>query len=132
MERRGFVVREQDQPPEGWSEPERGATRWRTLISGDRTPTHALTLGVVEIASGAEDESRPHRHAQPEAYYVVSGRGVVTISGAEHRVEAGAAVFIPGGAEHCARCTSREPLKLLYVFPTDSFAEIAYEFPTDW
>ena len=75
--------------------------QWRTLLSADRTPTEALTMGVAELAPGTAHDPPPHRHAQPEAYYVLEGEGVVTISGEEHRVGAGSAVFIPGGAVHC-------------------------------
>ena len=121
----GFVVHEDDVEFEGWSDYSRELVRWRTLISGDRTPTESLTMGVAEVGPGT---AQPHRHLQAEVYYILSGEGVVTVSGIEHPVRAGSAVFIAGGAEHCARSTSSGPLRLLYVFPAGSFSEIEYEF----
>jgi mannose-6-phosphate isomerase-like protein (cupin superfamily) len=126
--REPFVVHETDCPLEGWDDPARGRVVWRTLLSGDRTPTGSLTLGVVEIGSGDSQEFQPHRHAQPEAYYILSGEGVVHIAGADHPVRPGSAVFVPGHAAHGARNTGAGPLRILYVFPADSFDEIRYEF----
>jgi quercetin dioxygenase-like cupin family protein len=126
----GFVVHEGDLEFEGWSDPSRGPVRWRTLISGDRTPTASLTLGVAELQPNTEGDPRPHSHSQPEAYYVLSGTGVVTISGIDHPVGPGSAVFISGGSNHFARNTGAGTLRLLYVFPADSFADVTYEFPT--
>lgn len=125
-----FVVHEEDCAFEGSSDATPGALRWRTLISGDRTPTDSLTVGIAELEPGEARPFRPHKHAQPEVYYILSGHGTVTISGADHRVRQGTAVFIPGNAEHGARNTGTELLRLLYVFPSDSFAEIEYRFPT--
>jgi mannose-6-phosphate isomerase-like protein (cupin superfamily) len=122
------VVHEDERELESWEEGGPGSVRWRTLISADRTPTDSLTVGVAEIEPGESRLFRPHRHAQPEVYYILSGEGVVTISGTDHTVRPGNAVFIPGGAAHGARNTGSELLRLLYVFPSSSFAEIQYEF----
>ena len=126
---RPFIVHEEDCELEGSEAIAPGSVRWRTLISGDRTPTDSLTAGIAELEPGDVRLFRPHKHAQAEVYYILSGEGVVTIAGIEHPVRPGTAVFIPGGAEHGARNTGTEPLRLLYVFPSDSFAEIEYQFP---
>jgi quercetin dioxygenase-like cupin family protein len=123
------VVNETDLPEEAWNDPVRGMVTWRTLLSGDRTPTEALTIGVAEVTEQAGGEARLHRHAQTEAYYILSGRGVLHVAGEEHPLKAGSTAFIPGGAWHAARATGPEPLRLLYVFAADSFADIVYEFP---
>lgn len=125
-----FVIHEQECEFERWDEPAAGRVRWRTLLSGDRTPTESLTLGVAELESGEAKDFRPHRHAQAEVYYILSGEGTVTIAGKEYPVREGSAVFVPGDAVHGARNTGRELLRLLYVFPADSFDEIEYEFPS--
>lgn len=41
----------------------------------------------------------------------------------------GDAVFIHGNVEHMAVNTGDEPLRLLYFFAADSFADIVYTFP---
>lgn len=123
------VVHEQDIPFEGWDDAIRGTLVWRTLLSGDRTPTSQLTLGVTELAPGQPSPFLPHRHAQTEIYYVISGQGIVEIDGVEHALRAGSSVFIPGNWPHGARNTGREVLRILYVFAADSFSDIHYVFP---
>ena len=99
----GFVVQEAALELESWSDGADAPVRWRTLLSADRTPSAALTVGVAEVAPGGS--GRLHRHAQPEAYYVLSGRGVVTIDGREHAVHPGSAVFVRGRRRaRCAQC----------------------------
>jgi len=124
-----LVIHENECAFEGGDEPAPGRVRWRTLLSSDRTPTDTLTLGVAELDRGEARDFRPHRHAQPEAYYVLAGEGVVSLAGTEHRVRPGTTVFIPGNIAHGARNTGSEVLRLLYVFPADSFGQIRYEFP---
>ncbi len=124
-----FVVHEEDCKFEGSNDAAPGSVRWRTLMSGDRAPTHSLTVGVAELEPGESKPLRLHKHAQAEVYYVLSGEGTVTVSGTDHPVRPGSSVFIPGDTLHGARNTGRDLLRLLYVFPSDSFAEVEYEFP---
>ena len=125
----GVVVQEAECPLEGWDDEIRGKIVWRTLLSGDRTPTAGMTLGVTEVGPGQPNPFHPHRHAQSEIYYVLSGEGVVSIAGIEHPLRAGTSVFIPGNVWHGARNTGRDLLRLLYVFATDSFQDVHYVFP---
>lgn len=125
----GVVVHEESCPLEGWDDAVRGRVVWRTLLSADRTPSAQMTLGVTEVGPGQPDPFLPHRHAQAEIYYVLAGEGVVHIDGVEQPLRPGTAVFIPGDAWHGARNTGREPLRMLYVFAADSFADVRYVFP---
>ncbi len=124
-----FVVHESGCEIEGWDDRLRGAVTWRTLLSGERTPTDSLTMGVAEVGEVEPADFRLHRHAQAEAYYVLSGRGVLRIGEADYPLSAGATAFIPGGSLHGARALGSEPLRILYVFAADSFGEVHYEFP---
>jgi quercetin dioxygenase-like cupin family protein len=65
-----------------------------------------------------------HRHAQPEAYLVLSGAAVVTIEGNARTVGPGFAVFIPGNALHSVEATGGSELRLAYVLAADSFDEV--------
>jgi quercetin dioxygenase-like cupin family protein len=105
---------------------ERGGVLWKTLLSGDRTPTNALTLGVATFAPG--DVLPEHRHDETELYLVLEGAGEVTVDGIVREIRAGAAVFLPGGARHGIRNTGPSDLRLAYVFATDSFADVEYDF----
>ena len=124
------VVHESSCPLESWDDALRGNVVWRTLISGDRTPTSQMTMGVAEIGPGETERLSLHRHDAAEIYYVLSGEGVVSIDGTEHPLRAGSSVFIPGNVLHGARNTGRETLRLLYVFATDSFSDVEYVFPS--
>ena len=123
-----FIIHEDDCEFEAHDEAALSSVRWRTLISGDRTPTDSLTLGVAELEPGELKRFRPHRHAHPEVYYILSGEGIVSISGVEHRVRSRSTIFIPGSVEHYAQNTGSDLLRLLYVFASDSFADIKYEY----
>jgi quercetin dioxygenase-like cupin family protein len=123
---RPVVVRESEIGRDGWDDPVKGRVGWRTLLSGDTNPTEALTVGVAEIEPGGW--LGLHRHAPAEIYYVLQGSGVVSLDGAEHEVSAGTVVFIPGDAEHGIRNPGETPLKFLYAFAADSFAEVEYRF----
>ena len=123
------IRREEDCELDRWDDELRGIVAWRTLFSGDKTPTSALTVGVAELPPGASGPGQPHRHPQPEVYYILSGQGVVWVGGKSGDVSAGSAVFIPGNAPHYARNTGADVLRLLYVFAVDSFDEVQYEFP---
>src|SRR5260370_4222120 len=121
-----LVVDEADAPRDGWDDPVRGRVHWRTLLSQGLTPSAGITCGVAELAPG--DWLGLHRHQPPEIYYVLSGAGVVSLGGRKIAVNAGAAVFIPGMAEHGIRQTGNEVLRLFYGFPVDSFDSVEYLF----
>ena len=114
-------------PDDGWDEPEgRGVARWKALFSGDLTPTAGLTSGIVFLEPGGF--LAPHRHPPAEIYHVLDGELTVTIDGSEYRAGAGDTLHIPGMAEHGCRNLTALPLRFLYVFPTDSFADVTYIF----
>lgn len=98
--------------------------RWRTLVSGDRTPTEQLTGGVCEIDPGCGLQL--HRHPVLELYYFLEGTGVVMLEGRERPVSAGTTISIPADAPHGIRNTGQGLLKLFYVFPVNSFDEVVY------
>lgn len=123
---RPLVIRDEDQPRDGWDDAVKGRIGWRTLFGGGVTATDSLTAGIAEVEPGGW--LGLHRHAPAEIYYVLEGRGIVTLEGIEHEVSAGAAVFIPGDAEHGIRNPYGVAFRFLYVFPVDSFAEVEYRF----
>ena len=123
------VARESEREWETWPDEDvatRGRVDWKTLFSRDVTPTEALTLGIARILPG--DALNEHRHAEPEVYLVLDGVATVTVAGRERRVEAGAAIFIPGGALHGCRNAEVVELRFAYAFEADSFETIEYVF----
>ena len=115
---------------DGWDEPSRGKVSWYTLLSGDVTPTNALSCGIAEFEPRI-GILKPHRHTPPEIYHILEGQGVLTLEGEERVVKGGDTVFIPGDAEHGIRNESDAVLRFFYVFPTDRFSDVVYRFPDD-
>ena len=123
------VANEADVEVERWADAARGPVVWRTLFSGDRTPTSALTVGVAELPPGVDEADPAHRHEPPEVYFILDGEGVVEIDGVRTPVRTNSAVFIPGLAAHRLLNTGSTTLRLLYAFAVDSFADVTYLFP---
>jgi quercetin dioxygenase-like cupin family protein len=126
---RPFAVQESTLDWEHWPDElvaKRGAISWRTLVSGDRTPSAALTVGVARLAPGETLEA--HRHEQAEVYVGTAGEGTVTIEGEAFAVAEGTALFIPGNALHACENTGAEELRFVYVLAADSFADVDYRF----
>ncbi len=121
------IARAADRDREGWDDAARGTASWFTLFSSDITPTTAMSAGIMELPPHG-GILEPHRHPQAEIYFVAEGEGLLTVEGVETRIASGTAVFIPGDAEHSVRNDATVTLKIFYVFPTDSFAEVVYSF----
>jgi mannose-6-phosphate isomerase-like protein (cupin superfamily) len=78
----------------------------------------AMSVGLYALPAGGVDPQTPHR--EDEVYYVVRGRGAITIAGREHPVGPGATIFVAQGVEHRFHSIT-EPLELLVVFaPAES------------
>lgn len=84
-----------------------------------------MVVGIAEF--GPQGTLLPHRHVQPEVYLGLEGEAVVTIEGVAHAFSPGVALFVPGNAEH-STIAGPNGARFLYVFPTDSFSEVHYEF----
>jgi quercetin dioxygenase-like cupin family protein len=104
---------------------ERGKIMWKTLLD-DAAQGANMVMGVARLRKGESLE--PHRHAEPESYFGLFGRGVVTVEGVEHVIEAGTLVFIPGNAQHHIVNIDDEELQLLYAFAAKDFQKIVYRF----
>ncbi len=124
-----IIRREADQQWESSEDAEADAlsgVRWKLLISGERTPTAELIMGIAEIAPGSKLNG--HRHAHAETYYITSGTGRIALEGVESDIAAGAAIFIPANAHHETICTSDVPLSFIFTFPCDRFEEVIYRY----
>ncbi len=129
MDHEPVVVRESAREWETWPDEEvqkRGRIYWKTLVSGDITPSGSLTMGIAKVPPG--EALREHRHRQTEIYLVLEGTASITIDGESRPVSAGSAVFIPGNAVHSCENTGSSDLRVTYVFAADSFEEVEYVF----
>lgn len=124
------LIHEDERPREGPDDKHLGDATWRTLLSGDTTPSLYMTCGIVEVGTWQGGEMVTHQHPQSEIYHVLEGQGVVNIDGEEYVVHKGSTLFIPGCCEHGTRNTDERPLKIFYVFAVDSFQEVEYFVPS--
>jgi mannose-6-phosphate isomerase-like protein (cupin superfamily) len=127
-ESKAVVVDVSDRQREGWDDATRGSASWFTLLSGEVTPTNAMSAGIMEIPPNG-GALKPHRHTQPEIYFVHEGSGFLTVDGVVTAIAKGMVAFVPGDAEHSLRNDADGVLRIFYVFPTDRFADVVYRFP---
>ena len=84
----------------------------RELVRPEREGSVKLSLAEATINPGQRTYRHRH-HDSEEIYYVLAGEGVIEVAAKQHRVQAGEAVLIPAGAEHCAICIGEVPLRIL-------------------
>lgn len=73
----------------------------------------ALSLGVYSLTPDDTDRQQPH--SEDEAYYVISGRGVIRIDGVDYPAQSGALIFVAAHAPHHFHSIT-ETLQLLVFF----------------
>jgi mannose-6-phosphate isomerase-like protein (cupin superfamily) len=89
------------------------------------------TTSAIELCSLAEEVlpvgaavGRHHHLLTEEVYYILSGRGRMTVGAQVREVETGDAVFIPRGQTHTLENTGTEPMTILLVCgPAYSYAD---------
>src|SRR5215216_813802 len=86
----------------------------RPLI--DRTTSAITQCSLAEETLPPGRAVTPHHHRElEEIYYIVSGRGVMSVGDEQHEVVAGDAIFVPRGHSHTLANTGDEPIQLLVV-----------------
>jgi mannose-6-phosphate isomerase-like protein (cupin superfamily) len=86
----------------------------RPLI--DRTTSTITQCSLAEEILPPGCAVTPHHHrAIEEVYYIIEGRGVMTVGDEQREVSAGDAVYIPLHHRHTLENTGTEPIKLLLV-----------------
>jgi mannose-6-phosphate isomerase-like protein (cupin superfamily) len=86
----------------------------RPLI--DRTTSEITRCSLAEEILPPGAAVTPHHHRQlEEVYYILSGRGVMTVGDEQREVGAGDAIYIPRDHRHTLENTGTEPIRLLLV-----------------
>lgn len=84
----------------------------RELLAHRNSCIQKQSLAEARVAPGAS--TAPHYHPlTEEIYYILAGRGQMTLDGESRDVAAGDAIAIPPGAIHTIACTSAETLRFL-------------------
>ncbi|HTV96268.1 MAG TPA: cupin domain-containing protein [Steroidobacteraceae bacterium] len=122
---RPFSVSIEQAPLEGAGNVQSGNLTWRTLISGDRTPSDQITLGVADFPP--HGTLNVHRHEPAEFYFGLAGEGTVFADGLSLRIAPGIAVFIPGSTDHGV-VAGNQGLSIVYGFAQRTFDGVIYDF----
>ena len=86
----------------------------RPLI--DRTTSGITQCSLAEEILPPGHAVTPHQHSQiEEIYYVVAGRGLMTVGVEVSEVQAGDAVYITRNHRHTLENTGTEPITLILV-----------------
>ncbi|GHE60505.1 cupin domain-containing protein [Streptomyces vinaceus] len=72
-----------------------------------------MSVGLYALDAGRSDPQQPHR--QDEVYFVVSGRGSITVGEETTTVARGSVVYVPAGVVHKFHHIT-EDLRVLVVF----------------
>ncbi|CAD0053227.1 unnamed protein product [Aureobasidium pullulans] len=80
--------------PESFTDKARGDVTWHTLLSSNKTASQDMSAGIASCPANTGYLAH-HRHTQSEIYYIISGKGEVTVDGKVHAVTGGSTVFVP-------------------------------------
>ena len=82
----------------------------------DRTTSGITLCSLAEEMLPPGKAVAPHRHRElEEIYYIVSGRGLMTVGDENREVCAGDAIYVPRGHRHTLENTGSEPIRLLVI-----------------
>ena len=119
-----LIVREENQ---GWlSSKEQGELRWKLLVDSSIGSSSGMSLGILKIKPNFELPL--HHHSPNEIYLIKRGTGLLIKSNTSIGVKTGNVVYIPQNAVHGIRNTGSTSLLLYWIFPTDSWEEVKYNF----
>ncbi|HXI45565.1 MAG TPA: cupin domain-containing protein [Candidatus Acidoferrales bacterium] len=79
--------------------------------------SHDLSVGVYVLAAGGVDHQSPH--TEDEVYYVVSGRGTLSVGDEERPVTAGSIVFVAADVPHRFHDITEELVVLVAFGPAE-------------
>lgn len=92
----------------------RHGSQIRPLI--DRTTSGITQCSLAEEILPPGCAVTPHHHDRlEEVYYIISGKGMMSVGGEQSEVGPGDAIYIPRGSRHTLANTGSEPIKLLLV-----------------
>jgi mannose-6-phosphate isomerase-like protein (cupin superfamily) len=85
-------------------------TSWM-LISPRNSAARQLSLQVSEVPVGSEQPL--HSHGPEQCYYIIRGKGLMTIEEETRAVSAGSTVYIPPNKRHGIKNMGKEVLEYL-------------------
>ncbi len=87
----------------------------RLIKASPNSGTKAAVVVLDQLQPSFTTGPDFHRHDNAdEVFYVISGKGAVTVSDQEHALAAGDIAFVPNGMNHIISVSSDGPMELLF------------------
>lgn len=91
-----------------------GGGTFRILIDEETSGAQHFSLLVNELAPGYK--GKEHSHKVEHCWYILQGKGTISMGGKVYPIKPGDAVFAPIGMVHSVECTGDEPLRYVVVY----------------
>lgn len=88
-----------------------------SLIDHELVGSRNIMVGLYVLKKGETNPNDVHPDPYEEVYYVLKGKGILTLGGKRHLIDSGSVVYIPAGMEHQIKNTGAGNLSLLFAFP---------------
>ena len=79
--------------------------------------SHDLSVGVYVLPAGATDHQSPH--TEDEVYYIISGRGRISVGDDDRAIQAGSIVFVAADVPHRFHDIAEELVILVAFGPAE-------------
>jgi mannose-6-phosphate isomerase-like protein (cupin superfamily) len=90
--------------------------RTQNLVGG-ASPIQAKNFAIGFVTLEPKGGQVPwHNQEQEEIYFVVDGEGEMCLGDERSRIQAGQAVYIPGGVFHQLTNTGERPMQMIYCY----------------
>ena len=101
--------------------------KWCFLVDSTQHISNGLSMGCLHIPVGSHLPT--HFHSPQEIYLVKNGKGLLLMEGKQNRkISKEEVVYIPPGKKHGLRNIGSEPLEVFWIFPTDCWEEVEYNY----
>ena len=91
-----------------------GGGTFRILIDEETSGAQHFSLLVNEIAPGYK--GKEHSHNVEHCWYILQGKGTISMGGKAYSIKPGDAVFAPIGMPHSVECTGDEALRYVVIY----------------
>ena len=111
----------------GWQRNKKyGELEWKLLVDSTIKMTSDMSVGILKIKPNCSLEL--HHHNPKELYIIKEGKGLLLKLDMNERLKTGDAIFIPENVVHGLQNIGKTSLFLYWIFPTDSWEEVTYNF----
>ena len=105
---------------------EYGELKWKLLVDSTITNTSDISVGVLKIKPN--HSLALHSHSPKELYIIKTGKGLLLKPEKNEIIKTGDVVFISENAPHGVRNIGKKSLIIYWIFQTDCWEEVKYNF----